>query len=135
MGVYNQANAERQRVDREARRLALEAGAKTGEPRISAFDLEVARRAYVSALEMANLVREGRAQPDLSIDQRSARIREIINSSELDRLDYEHKRALFEAQQQSAAEKSNRFLAKANLVVAAVVMLAIVAQVVIAYRH
>jgi hypothetical protein len=87
----------------------------------------------VSALEYANLVADKRAEPSLSLDQRAARVRQIIESSELDRIQYEHKRTLFQAQQQNAAEKSSRRLANVNVVLAFFVMLAIIAQALVAY--
>ena len=127
------AIAGRAKADREAREKTLESRAAMGEPAITPMSLEKARLPYGQALEMARLVREGIAEPNLTIDQRTARVRGIVEGIEHYRLEYEHKRSLFEAQQQRATEKSNRRLAAANLAVAAAVMVAVFVQAVVGW--
>jgi hypothetical protein len=110
---YN-PNAEKDRLNREARDKALEAAAATGEPEITPLALEKARRKYMGHLEMAALVRDERVMSNLTIDGRNAEVKRQIGWSELDRLEYEHLRSLYEAQQRREAVAEAAALAREN---------------------
>ena len=77
------------REQREALKAHLRAAAAQGEPTVSDTELEEARRTYVMHLEHAKLAKEN---DRLGIDERAERARHHLATSELDRINYEHKR-------------------------------------------
>jgi hypothetical protein len=112
-------NEAREQADREARDKQLDAVAAVGEPEITPFILERARRKYFQQFETIQLVRDGRAMPGLPPDARASHVKYLIEQAEPDWREYEHVRSLWESQERQAAATKATKLAEENTKAAA----------------
>jgi hypothetical protein len=144
----NFANEAKRRADQAAREQQLTAAAAAGEPEVTRFDVEKARRTYTAHLEQAQMIAQGRAGPARGEERRAA-VRGAIEAAELDRVQYQHTNSRYQAQErrkleaaqtalaqeQTTAAKVQARAANINVAVALFVGLAIVAQAVFAVKQ